>query len=224
MATTYQTIIDKAELILQDEDTVQANRRWNETELLTWAKDAEKEIAKLKPDANPVIEVVALSAGCEQSIPSDAHQLLDVICNMSTDGTTIGTVIPVVEKKYMNAINPNWMADTYKTVVSQVIYDSKRSPRKYWVYPQSYGNNYIKIMTSKTPANSAKVIGDNILLPDEYDTAILHFTLAMAFMKDSDVPQSADRFKAHMDFFLQLLGKKELIEETINPKRHRGSN
>ena len=224
MSITYQTIIDKAEKILQDEDDADATRRWTEDELLTWATDAEREIARLKPDSYPEIEVVTLDEGSQQDIPSDAHQLLDVLCNMSTDGTTRGNIISVVEKKYMNAINPGWMAATASSTVTHVIYDSKRAPRHFWVYPQSTGTNYIEIMSSKIPANSSKVIGDNILMPDEYETPILHFILAYAYMKDTDIPQSADLFKALMDIFLQTLGRKEQTEEMINPKKHRGSN
>lgn len=224
MSVTYQSIIDQAETLLQDEDSDQTVRRWKEAELLLWLKYGEREVAKLKADSYPVTETVSLSAGSKQSIPSDAHQLLDVLCNMGTDGSTRGDVVSVVQKKYMNAINPGWMADTANKTVTHVIYDTKRDPRSFWVYPQSPGTNYLEIMSAKLPQNSSKVISDNIMIPDEYDFALIHFVVAMAFMKDTDIPQSAARSQAHMNIFLTLLGKKEMIEETYNPIKHRGSN
>lgn len=223
MSTTYGSIIDKAEILLQDEDSDQTTRRWTETELLGWALEAEHEIVKLKPDSYPVISVVQLSAGSQQSIPSDAIQLLDVLCNMSTDGTTRGDIISVVDKRWMNAINPGWMADTANTTVTHVIYDSKRAPALYWVYPKSAGNNYIEIMSATLPANSAKTTSDNILLRDEYATPIKHYILAMAFLKDTDIPQSDRIADKHMNFFLGALGRREQIEEQVNPRKNRGS-
>lgn len=224
MSKTYQSIIDKAEIILQDEDTDQTVRRWTETELLTWAKDAEEQIASLKTDSNPVVETVQLTTGSQQSLPTRAVQLLDVTSNMGITGTTRGDVISVVEKGIMNAINPGWMSDTANTVVKHVIYDTKRSPKFYWVYPQSPGTNYIEIMTGKLPDNSSKVIGDNIVMADEYAHTIMHFIIAMAFAKDTDIPESAARAQLHMNIFLEALGRKEATEEIYNPKRTKDTN
>jgi hypothetical protein len=168
-----------------------------------------------------VVEVVALAAGSQQSLPTRATTLLDVLCNMSTDGTTRGNIIQVVEKKWMNAINPGWMADTAVSTVTHVIYDVKRAPKLYWVYPQSTGNNYIEVLTSKLPDNGSKVIGDNILLEDEYSNSMLHYILAMCFSKDLDIPNSASRVAGHMDIFLDSLGRREVAENYYSPKKTR---
>jgi hypothetical protein len=219
MSTTYQGIINKVALVLQDEDTEQTTRRWKESELLMWAKDAELEIAKLKTDSYPVVEVVSLSAGSQQSLPTRAVMLLDVLSNFSTDGTTRGDVITVVERSLMNTLNPGWMSDAFNTVVKHVIYDTKRAPKLYWVYPQSNGGNYIELLTAKLPDNDSNVIGDNILMEDEYANSMLHYILAMSFAKDFDIPQSAARTAAHMNIFFESLGRKEAAEEIYGPKR-----
>ncbi len=219
MATTYQGIINKVALVLQDEDTEQTTRRWKESELLSWAKDAELEIAKLKTDSYPVVEVVALVAGSQQSLPPRAVMMLDVLSNFSTDGTTRGNVITVVERSLMNTVNPGWMSDPSNVVVKHVIYDTKRAPKLYWVYPQSAGTNYIELMTAKLPDNDSKVIGDAIMMEDEYANTMLHYILAMSFAKDFDIPQSAARTAAHMNIFFESLGRKEASEEIYGPKR-----
>ena len=181
MTTTFQAIIDRAEIVLMDEDSDQTIRRWNETELLGWATDAENEIVKQKPDTNPVVETVALASGSQQSLPALALQLLDVLSNMGTDGTTRGNVVDVVEKKIMNAVNPSWMVDTANVVVKHVIYDTKRAPKLFWVYPQSTGTNYIEIMTGALPDNSGAVIGDDITIRDEYLVPMMHYILAKSY-------------------------------------------
>lgn len=221
MAKTYQSIIDNAEVLLQDEATDQTLRRWKETELLTWAKEGEHQIVKEKPDANPVVTSTLLSAGSQQAIAATDLQLLDVLCNMGTDGSTRGDVVSVVERSLMNTIEPGWMKKTAANVVTHVIYDVKRAPRLYWVYPPSTGSNYLEIMTAQLPANSSKVIGDNIILSDEYSLPLMHFIIAMAFAKDADIPQSAELMQAHMAIFLQYLGKRDVLEHSLNPKRTR---
>lgn len=221
MSQTYQQIIDKAEIILQDEDTTQSTRRWNEAELLGWAQDAEIEISKTKLDSYPVVEVVQMSAGSQQSLPSRGIQLLDVMSNMSTDGTTRGNIVSVVDKKLMNVLDPGWMAEAAATVITHVIYDTKRAPKLYWIYPKSTGNNYLELMTAKMPDNGSKVIGDAIMLDDDYANTMLHFMLAMCFSKDLDIPQSAQRVTAHMNVFLDSLGRKEVGEQVYSPKKTR---
>ncbi|NIT57172.1 MAG: hypothetical protein GWN00_13345 [Aliifodinibius sp.] len=217
--TTYQTVIDKAELLLQDEETDQNLRRWTETELMTWAKDGEKEIVKIKPDANAVIESVQLGSGSAQTLPSRAIQLLDVLSNMGTNGSTRGNIISVVERSLMDAIQPDWMITTAADVVTHVIYDPKRVPKIYWVYPQSTGNNYIEIITGKLPDNGSNLISDDLEVGEEYENALLHYILAMAFAKDSDIPQSGERMVGHMTTFLNMLGRMDLVEQLINPHK-----
>jgi hypothetical protein len=224
MSTTYQEVIDKAEIILQDEDSDSSTRRWTETELLSWATEGEREIVKLKPDANPTIESVLLSSGAQQALPSRAIQLLDVLSNMGTDGSTRGDIITVVERKLMDAVDPGWMIATAATTVTHVIYDVKRAPKIYWVYPKSPGTNYIEIMTGKLPDNSSAVIGDTLSLDDEYAVSLMHYILAMAFAKDSDIPDSAERSANHLSIFLQTLGRRDQMEEVIHPKRTRESD
>jgi len=225
LAKTYQSIIDKAEIILQDEDSDQTTRRWTETELLTWAKEAEEQIAFLKPDAYPVVVSAQMSVGSQQSLGGTrAMILIDVLCNMGQDGATRGDVVSVVEKSLMNAINPGWMSDASSGTITHVIYDSKRTPKLFWIYPKSPGTNYLEMILGELPDNDSKVIGDSIMVEDEYAYPMMHFILAMAFAKDTDVPNSAARVGQHMNIFLELLGRKEGTEEIYHPMKTRDTN
>lgn len=216
MAITAQSIVNKAELILQDSD----NDRWTEPDLFTWLKLGENEIVKLKPDANPVIESVLLTSGSQQTLPSGAVQLLDVLCNMGTDGSTRGNIVSVVERKLMNSIDPGWMAATAQAYCTHVIYDPKRSPKMFWVYPQSTGTNYLEIMTGKLPT-PISAIDQNINLGDEYESALMHFVLAMAFGYDAEYTASGNTAVMHYQLFQEMLGIRDATEDHITPKRTR---
>lgn len=221
MAKTYQSVIDKAELILQDE----SNDRWDEADHMIAAQEGENEMVKDKPDINPVISTNLLTAGSQQSLPSDAIQLMDVLCNMGlTPGTTRGDVVSVVDRKIMNAFNPGWLSDTASATVTHVIYDVKRAPKYYWVYPQSTGTNYLEIMTSDLFANSAKVIANDIMIPEHYDVALMHYILARAFTIDNEQPANAERAQAHYSLYLSALMGRDSLENRMHPKRTRESS
>jgi hypothetical protein len=219
---TYQSIIDKAEIILQDTSATASERRWPESELLIWAKDAEHEIAKFKPDAYSVVSVNLLTSGSLQDIPSTALFLIDVLCNMGTDGTTRGDIVTAVERQWMDTIEPGWMKATANNIVKHIIYDPKRLPKKYWVYPQSTGSNYLELITGSLPDNSSKLISDVIMLGDEYANSILYYILTMAYGKDADIPQSAERSVGAYQQFMQSVQMIDQQEDLDNPKRKRG--
>lgn len=214
--STAQSIIDKAEILLQDS----ANDRWAAADHLLWLNEAQREVVKEKPDANPVIESVLLAAGSLQSLPAGAVQLLDVTCNMGTTGTTEGDSITVVDRKLMDTFSPSWRSASASTEVTHVIYDPKRVPKKFWVYPKSPGTNYIEIITGKLP-NDVALIGDQITLDQEYDVAIMHYILFMAHSIDAEYAGNAQLAQAHYSAFLNALGIRDAMEERINPKRTR---
>jgi hypothetical protein len=219
MATTGQQIADKAEIVLQDA----ANTRWVEAEILGWINDGELEVVKEKPDTNPSIASMQLAAGSEQTLPSTALQLLDVTSNMGTDGTTRGNNITVVERKLMDAIDPDWMIKTANNVVTNIVYDPKRTPKKFWVYPMSTGSNYVELITANYPTALA-ALANSITVGDEYATTIMHYVLFMTFSKDAEEQNSAARAIAHYNAFLTSLGIRDMKEDNIQPRKTAGSS
>jgi len=216
MSFTYQSVVDLAEVFLKDE----SNDRWDAADLFSYAIEGENEAVREKPDINAVVETVGtLTAGCIQSLPSLGIQLLDVTTNMGTDGTTRGNIVTMVERKYMDRINPGWMTDTASATITHVIYDFERLPKKYWVYPQSPGTNYLEVITSKLFDNGSKVIGDNALIADEYKIAIKHYILASAYAMDEEDPYSNEKAVAHYNRFLSILQTRNSLERQLNPKR-----
>ena len=78
-----QHILSRVQNILQDNTNV----RWTEGELLDYLNDGQREIVNLRPDSTATHSNVSLSAGTEQSIPTDGLRLIKVVRNMSGTGT-----------------------------------------------------------------------------------------------------------------------------------------
>lgn len=219
MATTAQSIIDKAEEILQDA----SNDRYSEAELLAWLNFGQKAIVREKPDANPVRESVLLTSGLWQSLPTTGILLLDVTMNMGTDGTSPGTPIILVDRKWIDTALPTWTVASASDEVKHLIYDPKSQPKSFMVYPQSTGSNYIEIVTAKLPADVA-AIGNNITIGDEYAEALLDYVLFRAYTRDAEYRQNADRAIAHWQSFLMILGKLDEVELLLHPKKGQGKD
>lgn len=218
MATAASVIMDRAETILQDT----SNARWTEAELLDWLNEAQGVIVQVKPDSNAVIEAVLMSSGGIQSLPSTAIQLLDATYNMGTDdGTDYGNAITIVDRAMMDACYPGWQTATAATVVKHVIYDPIKLPKKYWIYPQSDGTNYIQIITAKIPSDVAAKAND-IQLADEYVPAIMEWMLYRALSKDAEYVATADSALVHLEGFQSLLGIREKSETQFAPRRDAG--
>lgn len=216
MAINAENIMAEAALVLQDPTP---GVRWQDAELLGWLNRAQEQVVIEKPDANATIANIALAAGSVQDIPAGSIQLLGVTTNMGTDGSTRGNIVSVVESKYMDAIDPGWMIATADNTVIHVIYDVKRAPKKFWVYPQSTGNNYIEVIHAPLPAEVAAK-ANPIKLADEYRGAIMHYMLFMAFSKDAEggAPYT-DRAVAHFNAFITALGLRDERERRIHPKK-----
>ena len=218
MSTLASAIVDKAELILKDS----TNDRWDAAELLDWLIEGEGIVVRFKPDANAVIEAMVLASGTLQDLPSTGIQLLDVTYNMGlTPGTTYGDAITIIDRGTMDACYPGWQTATSAVVVKHVIYDPIKLPKKFWVYPQSPGTNYIQLITAKLPGTIAS-LATNINLSDEYVPILMDWILFRAFSKDAEYNPSVERALAHLDAFRTQLGVQDSSETKFAPRRSQG--
>ena len=106
MTVTVQSVIDRAQTILQDTTGI----RWPVvTELVLFVNDAQREIALLKPDASAVNTTVTLATGTKQDIPSAGNRLLRVVRNMSAaSGGTGKRSVRLVSREILDAQTPDW--------------------------------------------------------------------------------------------------------------------
>ena len=69
---------------------------------------AQRSLASLQPKATATHAAQRLVAGAKQSIPTGGLQLIDVVWNSGTDGTTIGRAITLIDRGELALIDPDW--------------------------------------------------------------------------------------------------------------------
>lgn len=211
--TTAQEIIDDAEDLLQDS----ANDRWSEAEHLLAFNNGSKEICVFKPDAYVVSESVVLVAGPTQTLPDGGYQLQDITHNMGVSpGTTPGKAIRLLDRRVLDAMNPNWRTATASAVVDYYMYNEK-TPLIFLVSPSqpSSGFGYVWMSCAKAPAEI--LISDVILIPDIYRNVLLGYILFCAARKDMDVPAAAQRAITEYKAFLNALSERKNVEQAEDP-------
>lgn len=204
MATiTAQTIIDRAQVILQDSTAV----RWPEAELLNWLNDGQREIVALRTDAFSKIANVTCVAGTKQVIPtSDGLRLLDVLRNMGAGGSTPGTAIRKVPRQILDGQTPEWHAATPSTTIKHYVFD-ERAPKTFYVYPPASAGTQLEVLYSASPTDVA-TIGSVITLDDIYMTPLIDYILYRAYSKDTEYAGNANRAAAARQAFENTLGLK----------------
>lgn len=211
---TSQSIVDKAEIILQDT----TNTRWPSDELFDWLSDGQREIVLNKPDAYATNEAVVTVEGTKQTIPAAGITLIDVIRNMGvTDGTTPGNAIRIIEREILDAQRPDWHTETPVAVTLHYMFD-KRDPKNFYVYPPQPGTDmgYLELIYSSAPPDPTDIAAV-ITLDDIYGNALLDYILYRAYSKDADYAANAMRAVGHLSAFQKSLGIKDITEDRDDP-------
>lgn len=210
MAITAQQIIDKAEIILQDNTNV----RWPADELLGWLNDGQREIVKIKPEANPVNGTMQLAVGTKQALPAGGIQLIDVVRNMGSTGSTAGDVVTNIPRAVLDQTNRSWHTETPVATIDHYMFDD-RDPKHFYVYPPSNGTGHVELIYSASPTDI--LIGANITLDDYYSNALLNYILYRAYSKDANFSANDGRSRDAMNLFLNAMGIYETSEKANNP-------
>ena len=222
MYVTVQSVIDRAQTVLQDTTGV----RWPVVaELVLWINDAQREIALLKPDASSTNTTVTLATGTKQDIPSGGNRLLKVVRNMSAASNGTGKrSVRLVDREVLDAQTPDWHDPTvsgdasHTTIVKHYIYDES-NPRNFYVYPGVAGDAFLEIIYSSNPATVAQA-GD-LSVPDIFANAVMNYVLYMAYMKDAEYAGNAQRASSHFQIFTASVTGKGQIDAVTNPNIER---
>ena len=222
MATIVaSSILDKAEIILQDT----SNIRWDETELLGWLNDGQREVVLHKPSANPVNETLQLSsAGTRQSIPDNGLALIDVVCNHTINGTSVKRSIRVIDRRILDAQRPDWHneAATASDPIVHFCFDD-RDPRTFYLYPGAPLNTKVQIVYAASPVDISSA-SSVITIDDVYANALLDYVLYRAYSKDADYAANEQRVMAAYQTFVNSLGIFEQSSMQSNPNYRTLSN
>jgi hypothetical protein len=222
MALSVQNLIDRAGIILHDTTKV----RWQETELLDWLNDAQREIVLIRPDSSVTSEALDLDPGTKQTLPPLGIRILDVIRN------TGAGAVRVIDRNVLDAQQPDWHVTPVSEVVEHFMFDL-RDPKRFYVYPAqpATGMGSVELVYSSSPTDATlAVAADSAAIPpivaaadsgltldDVYANAILDYILYRAYSKDADFAGNAQRALKHHEAFVTSLGLKFQVDQLIDP-------
>ena len=208
MATTVRSILNRAAVLLNDEEHV----RWEESELLEWLNDGQRVIAR-----GPAIDVYVLRdnitavAGTVQSLPSSAIRLVDVVKNVAS-----GSAIFAADYATVDMLQSAWRAAT-AGVAESYFYD-ERNPKQFEVYPPQTGGELIELVYNAQPGDAT--VSGNIIIADMYADSLIDYIAYRGFSKDTeDVSGELGRATAFFRAFLHGTGQKEATDVMIEPRR-----
>jgi len=204
MATVSEGV-DRARLILQDQNAVNTARRWKDAELVLWFNDALTQVVMLDPSTNPVTETYTLIAGARQSLTADAVVLLDVVKN------TTGRQIRMADRAALDAMFPDWQDSTEKDEISNVMYDPKDRQR-FWTYPPALAGTQIDLVVSKYFPTVTLVSPFPLSL--QYLTPCVDYVCYKAYSKEGEAT-NVSRAAAHLGLFNESIGA---ITARYNPQ------
>ena len=219
MTTAAQYLVKEAQTVLQD----LAGVRWPASDLVVYLNDAQRDLIVVRPDANAITASVTTVEGARQQLPATAASLIDVIRN--TAGTK--RAMRKVEMSVLDAVSPNWQSATGVTEFVHFIYDA-REPNIFYVYPPSaIAGGSVEMVYSGYPAPIAAPSGDgkaystvtgNILVNDQWSTALLNYMLARAYSKDVEYGGNLELAAAYMQAFTATISSQLQSSQTVAPK------
>lgn len=209
MAISSNTIIGKAQTILQDESAV----RWTTTELLSWLNDGQREVCLLKPSVSATNQSVTMVEGTKQSIPVGGLQVLRLVRNLSSAGAG-GKVVQVIARDVLDTRKPLWHSETATAVVDHYTFD-ELDPRTFYVYPPNNGTGFIEVVYAVEP--SQILVGEDISIPDIHANNLLDYILYRAYGKETDQAGSQQRSAQHYQALAASLGIKIQLDSVASP-------
>jgi len=209
---TAQSVVDKVQVILQDTTGV----RWPDSELLDWLNDGQREIVLYKPNAFIKNLAVRMAAGTKQSLPADGVQLIDVVRNMGTNGTTPGRAVRITMREVLDSQLPDWHSETPSSVVKHYVY-SLLDPKNFYVYPPqpAAGQGYLEIVYGASPTDTT--LAGPITLDDIYQNVLVDYILYRAYSKDTEYAADQNRAATHQNAYIAALTGKAKVEVGANP-------
>ena len=192
-------IITKASQILFDVNNV----KWPQTELLGWVNSGQRAVVAAIPEAASNVQVMQLTAGARQLLPSGNWLLLQATRNMGTNGATPGRALKRVDQSVLEETNPNWSSQPQQSAPVAYMVNA-RDRAGFYVSPPADGTGWIEVILSLNPQEQAAVTSAIYVL-DIYEPALIDYVLWRALSKKSPY---ADNMAAagYYQSFASLIG------------------
>jgi hypothetical protein len=203
-------LIDKAEIILQDETNV----RWGQGELLGWLNDGQREAVRIAPEAYVLTDSnVGLAAGTRQNLDAltltgSPIRLIDVPRNFG------GRAMRPVDRKVLDSQNPDWHTETGELLSKHYTFDS-RDPKTFYVYPPANGATSVVVVYSASPIDVA--LTDSIKVDDIYAPALIDYVVYRAMSKDAEYTANSQLAIAHYTAFERSVAGKNPSDAQVEP-------
>lgn len=231
MTIAASSILHRVVDTLQDPTSV----RWPMHELFRYFNDAQRIVAKARPDAMNTATTMTLSAGARQSLESATantagnaalsptpSKLIEITRNMAGDLSAITKV----ERKMMDAGDRNWYNATAAISIKHFMFD-ERNPRVFYTYPPALTTSKVEVMYSAYPTDLSTepsagaiwsdVVG-NLSLPDIYADDVQNIILYKSYLKDSEYAGNAERATFYLGLVDKSLGAEIAATIAVAPK------
>lgn len=191
---TPAEVIAEVRRLVQDQI---APLRYSDTDLLGYFNQTVRRILTIRPDLFITSATVPLTAGSVlQSLPADAHRLVDVYYVENYNSVT------EVDRLYLERGHPQWVSDPAGVPLNFARH--ARNPTKFFVYPRPVANLSVFVEYVAVPPIYA--INDTVTAPDDgYFTTLVDGVVFLASSIDDEHVESG-RAKLFMDAFMQGLG------------------
>ena len=188
-------VITEVRRLIQDEES--AVYRYSDAVLLSFANQALKRIAILRPDLFAHIGTVTCDENeVLQSAPTDSIRIIEIFSVQGGDGITETT------REALDQAYPTWMNDT--AAATQNWMRHIRNPNKFFIYPKAPAGQQLVVEYAKTPITYA---GDATVaeLGDAYIPVVIDATVFLAESIDNE-HISSQRAELFQKSFTQALG------------------
>lgn len=226
-------------------------RRYPESEIIDFANEALRIIFKLLPAACASVLSVKLRPGALQSIEKIAAAdckteagatpgaditgslLLDVLCHMGSNGTTLGRALRGIPdgRQGLDAIDPLWMTKPASTPKGYVF--DPRMPRHFLVVPPAPSDTAVWVRLSMiaapapipntgSPGSEVYASGGasvaTLPVHDEHEDDIVNYVCARLLMKNAKASSANGMtWRGFADLFVSSINAKAQVIMGYNP-------
>ena len=194
MTFSLNDVVTEVRRLIQDEN---APYRYSDPVLVSFANQALKRIAVLRPDLFAIVENYTCTQDAViQTAPTHSLRMIEVYQVVGGDGV-IETTREALDQAY-----PTWMNDT--AAATQNWMRHPRNPKKFFIYPKAPAWQQLVVEYAKTPITYA---GDATVaeLGDAYIPVVIDATVFLAESIDNE-HISSQRAELFQKSFTQALG------------------
>lgn len=211
---TMGSVIDTCRKRILDE----AGIDFDDPQMLNLFNLSGRRMVAFQPRVYTRIRNLKLRSGSSQILsaaPPVGLQIIDIIRNMGTDGSTPGRAVRQTDRSFITRYVPTFSTDLVNADSS--IWDwwpIPEYPEQFYVHPQSDGNGYIELEQAEVPPDIVYDVAGawrSLTIPtsDYYLDGYINGILFQAYDDDTDIPGNTSRSQLYYQRFIMALGLEQ---------------